>query len=156
MTLKSTYNELKKHLYAKYQVTGDGSDILELKNRINCRAIVLALLHQAIKDYKFKHGALLGISCREAIIHMLYEDAALTIPDLSQINPSLALKILDPRLSKIDASISPDFRESAEGMGRWLEENREWISRYHAAPVNLPELQWSDLPRELFALNPDS
>ena len=156
MTLRSTYNELKKHLYAKYRVNTDGSDILELKNRINCRAIGLTLLHQAIREYKLEHGVFYGISCREAIIHMLYEDEGLTISDLSQINPSLALKILDPRLAKIDTSISPDFQEASVGMIRWLAVNREWLSRSHEAPGDIPELQWSDLPRELFALNPNS
>ncbi|QJU40997.1 hypothetical protein [Serratia marcescens] len=156
MTLKSTYNELKKHLSAKYRVAGDGAEIMGIKNRINCRAVALTFLHQAIKEYKLKHDVLCGISCREAIIHMLYEDAALTISDLNQITPSLALKILDPRLAQIDASISPDFQKAAEGMIQWFVENREWISRSHEAQADLPELQWSDLPRELFALNLNS
>lgn len=156
MTLKSTYNTLKKHLDTKYRVSGDDAEMLEIKNRINCRAVALTFLHQAIMEYKLKHDVLCGISCREAIIHMLYEDAALTISDLNQITPSLALKILDPRLAQVDASISPDFQKASEDMIQWFVKNREWIARSHEAPTDLPELQWSDLPRELFYLNPSS
>ncbi|ELD0487553.1 hypothetical protein QUQ58_004119 [Escherichia coli] len=151
MTLKSVHKQLKEHLYTLYSVLPASAGAFELRNRTSCRAIALTFLHQAIMDYKRSH-ALLGLSSREAIIHMLYEDAGLTITDLEQIHPSLVLKILDPRFAQIDASASPDFSAMVQAMAQWIEDNSEWISRSHEATSDLPELKWSDLPSELFPL----
>lgn len=154
MTLKSTHKHLKDHLYRLYSTSPASADAYELRNRVSCRAIALTFLHQAIRDYKRNH-AILNLSSREAIIHMLYEDAGLTISSLDQILPSLVLKILDPRFVQIDTSVSPDFRSAVQNMSQWLEEHSEWISRSHEAGSDLPEVKWSDLPNELFALSPD-
>ena len=152
MTLHSTYTTLKKHLKEKYsrQMTTDMGTTIQ--NKISCRAIPLALLHQAILEYKLNNGALLGISCRQAIIHMLYEDAGLNISDLQQITPSLALTILDQRLSQIEIPEHSPFYEPYVNMEKWLLENQQWLAEYNADAPNLPELQWSDLPHELFDL----
>ncbi|STE84229.1 Uncharacterised protein [Escherichia coli] len=95
MTLKSVHKQLKEHLYTLYSVLPASTKAIELRNRTSCRAIALTFLYQAIMDYKRNH-ALLGLSSRETIIHMLYEDAKLTITDLEQIQLSLVLKILAP------------------------------------------------------------
>lgn len=152
MTLHSTYTTLKKHLKEKYsrQMTTDMGTTIQ--NKISCRAIPLTLLHQAIQEFKLNNAALLGISCRQAIIHMLYEDAALNIADLQQITPSLALTILDQRLSQIEIPEHSPFYEPYVNMGKWLIENQQWLAEYNADAQNLPELQWSDLPHELFDL----
>ncbi|WP_337050048.1 hypothetical protein [Serratia fonticola] len=153
MQLIVIYETLKKHLCSQYSIDVESHDALRLTLRVNCRAIILAYLHETIRLYRREHGTFIGISCREAIIHMLYEDAGLRISDLNQIPLSLALKILNPRLSRIDTSVDRNFYNMAQEMTQWSEGDRESLSLSHEADLELPELQWSDLPGELFSLS---
>ncbi|QMB06622.1 hypothetical protein HV011_13905 [Citrobacter freundii] len=86
---------------------------------------------------------------------MLYEDAQLTISDLNQIPLSQALKIFEPRAQKINIDAFPDFESSVRDVARWIQGNVEYLSEFHKEAINLPEMQWSDLPGDLFGLFPD-
>ncbi|MBP1034209.1 hypothetical protein J8631_01410 [Serratia fonticola] len=149
MELQAAYITLKKHLQAKYKNSGSELGMLDYQNLVSARAIMLARLYLGIRRYS-EENAKFNPSPRETIIHLLHAEAELTLRDLDQLPASLALKLLDRHLSSLEVSFSPDFQKAEKGLGEWLDENREWIAQSHEAGAALPELQWSDLPSELF------
>ncbi|WP_439412136.1 hypothetical protein [Enterobacter ludwigii] len=154
MQFFETYKAIDRHLITLYRAGGDSMEALRLKTRIHCRAATLTLFHEVIRNYMFEKGTFAGLSTREAIIHMLYDDTKLLITDLNQILPSLALKVLAKRISQIDASADYDFARNVLEFSKWNKENRLALSRSPEADLDLPELKWSDFPDEIFALSP--
>lgn len=153
MTLKSVHTAAKTHFLNRYRESPDFAQASQIDYRCSNRALHLAYLYDAILSVKAENASL-DLSNREAIIHMLYEDAGICINDLNDIPPSLVLKILSPRFDKRDISTSPDFSEAVQNMKKWTRVNAEWIAQSHEAKLDLPELAWSDFPDDLFALTP--
>lgn len=149
MMLQGAHNTLKKHLFERYKQSCPTWDEASYSNLVCVRALMLLRLYLGIRRYMEEFPGF-NLTSREAIIHMLHADADLPLNELDQIPASLALKLLDERLSSLDVSCAPGVQQIEIDMAQWLDENREWIAQSHEAGAGLPELQWSDLPDELF------
>ncbi len=142
MNSRDLYEHIQNHLQSTYG-TFTRSDPL------NSRCILLVRLYVVIQDYILQNS-ISGLSCREAIIHMVYNDSKIAMRDLNHIPASLALRIIESRLYASGLNLSEEFLCLESGTAQRLEENR---SRSSATPDNeadLPELRWCDLPSALF------
>lgn len=142
MNSQELFERIHKHFQSIYG-TAMHSDLLD------ARCILLVRLYVAIQGYVHLNP-IPGLSCREAIIHMVYNDSKIAMQNLNQIPASLALCILEPRLHASDMDLSDDFLRFESDMAQRLEENRSRSSKSPGNEAALPELRWCDLPSGLF------
>lgn len=142
MNSQDLFERIHKHLLSIYGMAMH-SDLLD------ARCILLVRLYVAIQDYVHL-SPIPGLSCREAIIHMVYKDSGVTMQNLNQIPASLTLCILEPRIHASGMNLSDEFLRFESCTAQQLEEIRARSTKSPGNAASLPELRWCDLPNDLF------
>lgn len=142
MNSQDLFERIHKHLLSIYGMSMHS-------NLLDARCILLVRLYVAIQDYVLLNP-IPGLSCREAIIHMVYKDSGVTMRNLNQIPASLTLCILEPRIHASGMNLSDNFLCFESGMAQQIEESRAHSAKSPGNTANLPELRWCDLPSDLF------
>lgn len=153
---KIIYEQLKNYLYVLYGITDEDHDSLQTHTLLSFRAISLTLFHAVLNQYRFRDVNYTALTDSEIILHLLYEDAGEIIPSPGQVSLSLVLKILEPRLQRVLHSTDSEFQELVADMNSHFEKHMKVPLQ---SCINIPvlrELEWDDLPNNLFSLTPYS
>lgn len=151
MDLMSVYRQIENHLTRTYRLNPHDQDLINLAK---CRAINLTHLYFLI--IKQTENSFVNSSHKDSLGLLVYTASNGLITDPLRLSPTLVLHILDDELHDLDQQIYASFDEADLSMREWFAAYRE---RRHESPgghSNLPELRWTDLPNELFALMPSS
>ncbi|WP_213091365.1 hypothetical protein, partial [Escherichia coli] len=87
---------------------------------------------------------------------LLYQASEKRITDPLSVSPVLALHILEDALYDPRQECDYQFLEAEKSMREWFVEYRERQQTLSSEYSELPQLRWSDLPNELFALTPEN
>lgn len=142
MNSQNLYEHIQNHLQSVYGT-------FTLSDPFNSRCILLVRLYVAIQDYILQNS-ISGLSCRDAIIHMVYDDSKIAMRDLNHIPASLVLRIIESRLYAPYLDLSEEFLCRESKIAQQIEENRSDSSKSPDSESDLPELRWHDLPSDLF------
>lgn len=145
------YRKIENHLRNTYKVDPHDADLINL---VKCRAVTLTHLHQLLSEHS--SNSFVSASYRDSLHELVYTATEAAVTDPFSLYPTLVLHILEDELVDIDLEMNAQFAEAEQRMRGWFVGYRE---RRQVSPEDypaLPELQWSDLPNELFGLMPEN
>ena len=145
------YRKIGNHLKSIYRVDPHDAD---QGNLVKCRAVTLTLLHHFLSEPS--SNSFVSASYRDSLYELVYTATEAAVTDPFALYPTLVLHILEDELVDINLDMNAQFAEVEQRMREWFVGYRE---RRQISPEDypaLPELQWSDLPNELFGLMPES
>lgn len=151
MSLMAVYQNIKNHMCAVYEINQHD---LNMVNLVACRAIVLTRFHLLLTNHS--RDSLLSPSNYDSLARLLYQASEKRITDPLSVSPVLALHILKDALYALRQECDDQFLEVEKLMEKWLVEYREQQKKSSSEHSELPQLRWSDLPNELFALTPEN
>lgn len=139
------YRKIGNHLKGIYKVDPHDADLVNL---VKCRAVTLTHLHHLLSEHR--SNSFVSASYRDSLCELVYTATETSVTDPFSLYPTLVLHILEDELVDINLEMSGQFAEVEQRMREWFVGYRE---RRQVSPEDypaLPELQWSDLPGELF------
>lgn len=145
------YRKIENHLRGIYQIDPHDADLVNL---VKCRAVTLTHLHHLLSEHS--SNSFVSASYRDSLYELVYTATETAVTDPFSLCLTLVLHILEDELVDINLEMSWQFSEAEQRMKEWFVGYRE---RRQISPEDypaLPELQWSDLPNELFGLTPES
>ena len=151
MSLMAVCQKIKNHMRTVYKINQHDHDIVNL---VTCRAIVLTRFHLILTNHS--RDSLLSPSSYDSLARLLYQASEKRITDPLSVSPVLALHILEDALYDPRQECDYQFLEAEKSMREWFVEYRERQQKLPSEYSELPQLRWSDLPNELFALTPEN
>ncbi|HAF8818545.1 TPA: hypothetical protein G5V04_004067 [Salmonella enterica] len=149
MFLMSVYRKIEDSLCNAYGLNPQDND---LNNLVKCRSVELTKLYLTITkraEYSF-----ISLSNKDSLAELVYAASNNLIADPLSLSPSLVLHILGDDLYDLEQDWDTQFSEVEQSMREWFADYCERRQRSPSYCAPLPELRWSDLPNELFGLNP--
>ncbi|EPX2835714.1 hypothetical protein ACWYEE_002938 [Klebsiella variicola] len=151
MNLMPTYQKIENRLRKAYKIDPHDNDMINL---VKCRSVKLTQLYLIISTHS--GNSFVSASRKDSLAELMYAASNKRITDPLSLSPTLVLRILEDDLGDPAQWLDAQFFEVEQLMKEWFVGYRE---RRQISPEDypaLPELQWSDLPNELFGLMPES
>lgn len=149
MPLMAVCQKIENHMRAVYKINQHDHN---MNNLVTCRALILTRFHLLLTNYS--RDSLLSPSNCDSLARLLYQASEKRITDPLSVSPVLALHILEGVLYDSHQECDYQFLEAEKSMREWFVEYRERQQKLSSEYSELPQLRWSDLPNELFALTP--
>lgn len=141
------YKKIENRLRSAHNIDPNDRDLVNLSK---CRAIKLTHLYHLLSEHSA--NSFISASYRDSLSELVYAATEKGVTNPLSLSPALALHILEQDLVGIATELNDQFSEVEQRMREWFvgycERRQESSSDY----PGLPELQWSDLPNELFGL----